>query len=152
MCFLILNMFSIFFFVAYTYPEILNNEFNNNNNNKKSSSNHSNLKKHTDNRNKLNQTIDASDILAPSELEDSDLLKNGDYNFDLASKSLLFNTLNTDTNSTSSFGSKPTKSKLTHSSSNLSTRSTSKLSQQYKHIPGKLALPLHCTVFIALFI
>jgi hypothetical protein len=36
------------------------------------------------------QAIDASDILAPSELEDSDLLKNEDFSFDLASKSLLF--------------------------------------------------------------
>ena len=37
-----------------------------------------------------NESIDASDILAPSELEDSDLLKNEDFSFDLASKSLLF--------------------------------------------------------------
>lgn len=36
------------------------------------------------------QSIDASDILAPSELENSDLLKTDDFTFDLASKSLLF--------------------------------------------------------------
>lgn len=41
--------------------------------------------------------IDSSDILAPSELENSDLLKptdDGDFAFDLASKSLLFMTAN----------------------------------------------------------
>lgn len=43
--------------------------------------------------------IDASDILAPSELENSDLLKlelvdDSEFNFDLESKSLLFTTAN----------------------------------------------------------
>jgi hypothetical protein len=123
------------------YLEILNNEFN-----KKSSSNHSNISNKNNNNNntesdKLNQAIDASDILAPSELEDSDLLKNEDYNFDLASKSLLFNTLSENSSNITQQASKPAKSsKLTHSNSNLSTRSTSKLSQQYKHIPGKMPI------------
>lgn len=45
--------------------------------------------------------IDASDILAPSELENSDLLKadDADFMFDLTSKSLLFMTANNIENS-----------------------------------------------------
>ena len=42
------------------------------------------------------KAIDASDILAPSELENSDLLKNDDLNFDLVSKSLQFMTSSVD--------------------------------------------------------
>ena len=39
---------------------------------------------------KPNEALDASDILAPNELENSDLLKDDNFSFDLASKSSLF--------------------------------------------------------------
>ena len=60
----------------------MNNEFSSNN--------------ETSEFNSTVKAIDASDILAPSELENSDLLKNDDLNFDLVSKSLQFMTSSVD--------------------------------------------------------
>ena len=47
---------------------------------------------------KPNEALDASDILAPNELENSDLLKDDNFSFDLASKSSLFMSTTTTSN------------------------------------------------------
>ena len=110
--------------------------------------------------------MDASDILAPSELEDTDLLKNEDFNFDLASKSLLFMTNNYDidfkiinTNESTSPSAPSSATSSTSSTTNinnnklinnLSSSNTSNISRP-SLIPGKIYFYVKNSLFVSLF-
>jgi len=116
--------------------EVLNQEFSSKKPSRIPSNSNSN-QSNASSRTNLNQSIDVSDILAPSELEDLDLLKNEDFNFDLASKSLLFNTVNKNNNKS---GSDLLSTSMTsNSSSNPKKFSTQ---NKYAHITGKF-----CKIF-----
>jgi len=134
-------LFYFFFILAYISflltlnliiicAEILNQEFSSKKPNRSLSTN-ANQDNDT-NQTNLNQSIDVSDILAPSELEDLDLLKNEDFNFDLASKSLLFNTVNKNNNKN---GNNLLSTSMTSSSSSTPKKFSSQ--NKYAHITGK---------------
>lgn len=101
---------TILFIFSFFFSELLNHELNSS----QATESTSTVK-----------AIDASDILAPSELENSDLLKNDDLNFDLVSKSLQFMTSSVDNDFTTFTSTLPQTNKTTSTiNTNPSTTTT----------------------------